>query len=65
MPSWGTVAPQALRVVQGSLGGLVADSATHLHDMFAVGGEEALRVFEAMGIMSKLEIATLEAAGRG
>lgn len=36
-----------------------------IFELFAVGGEEARRVFEAMGTMSKLDIAALEAARRG
>lgn len=36
-----------------------------IFELFAVGGEEARRVFEAMGTMSKLDTAVLQAARRG
>ena len=54
-----------MRLVQGSLGPLVADHPRVLTDALAAGGGEAKRAFDAMMPMNKIDIVTIEAARRG
>ena len=56
---------EAVRLVQGPLGPLLADHPRDLTDALAAGGGEAKRAFEAMMSMRKIDIATIEAARRG
>ena len=54
-----------MRLVQGPLGPLLADHPRALTDALAAGGGEAKRPFEAMMMMKKIDIATIETARRG